>query len=170
LDAAGAPCRDLVFARLHRSSSSSESQLDWDALVAGVDWALVSRARPNILSGAGRFPRGEWPLVYWDEGTEIVVRRVGRFGQLAATHEYLLLTPEADPAELETWLASPLGDRLRGEARRNRAGNPRGFLAAATLCLDGDGEACRTLAEITSAPAGTIQPPDTPEPPVVLGP
>jgi hypothetical protein len=129
-----------------------ESQLDWDALVSGVDWAVISRARPNALSGAGRFPHGEWPLVYWDNGTEIVVRRGGRFGHLAATDEYWLLTPDADPAQLETWLASPLGDRLRAEARRNRADNPRGFLAAATLCLDRDQEACRTLADLTATP------------------
>ena len=136
-----------------------ESQLDWDALVSGVDWAILSRARPNALSGVGRFPRGEWPLVYWDDGTEIVVRRDGRFGQVALDDEYLLLAPEADPAELETWLASPLGDRLRAEARRHRADNPRGFLAAATLCLDGDETACRALAEITATPPAILQAP-----------
>ena len=132
---------------------ASASQLDWDALVAGVDWAMLSRARPNVLSGVGRFPRHEWPLVYWDEGTEIVVRRDGRFGHVAAVHEYLLLTPEADGVQLETWLASPLGHRLRGEARRNWADNPRGFLPAAVLCLDKDEDACRALAEIAEARA-----------------
>jgi hypothetical protein len=135
-----------------------ESQLDWDALVAGVDWAILSRARPSALSGVGRFPRGEWPLVYWDNGTEIVVRRAGRFGRVAAADEYLLLTPEADPAQLEIWLASPLGNRLRAEARRNLADNPYSFLAAVTLCLDKGEDACRLLARITATPPETLQP------------
>ncbi len=141
---------------------ASASQLDWDALVAGVDWAILSRARPNVLSGVGRFPRHEWPLVYWDEGTEIVVRRDGRFGPVAAAHEYLLLTPEADGAQLESWLASPLGNRLRREARRNRTDNPRGFLPAAVLCLDKDEDACRVLAAMAEArgtPAALPGPP-----------
>jgi hypothetical protein len=123
---------------------ASAAQADWDALVAGVDWAILSR-RPNALSGVGRFPREDWPLVYWDNATEIVVRRDGRFSSLAASHEYLLLTPEADPADLEMRLASELGDRLRAEARRNRVENPGGFLAASILCVDQDQEACEAL-------------------------
>jgi hypothetical protein len=132
---------------------ASQSQPDWDALVAGVDWAILSRPWPNPLSGIGRFPREDWPLVYWDNATEIVVRRDGRFSDLATSHEYVLLTPEADLAELEMRLASALGDRLRAEARRNRVDNPRGFLAASVLCVDRDPEACEALKQLTAPPA-----------------
>ena len=60
------------FARIRRAS---ESQADWDALTAGVDWAVISRPRVNPLSGSGRFPADRWAAVYQDEAVEIVVRR-----------------------------------------------------------------------------------------------
>ncbi len=141
---------------------ASESQMDWDALVAGVDWAILSRSRPNVLSGIGRFPAGVWPVVYWDEATEIVVRRDGRHADLAVSHEYLLLTPDGDPAELGARLTTALGDRLRAEARRNQIENPRGFLAPSVLCLDKDQEACDAVARLTTrgpAAQGTTESP-----------
>jgi hypothetical protein len=131
-------------------AQASASQSDWDALVAGVDWAILSRPWPNALSGVGRFPRHEWPLVYWDNATEIVVRRESRYADVARDHEYLLLTPEADPAQLEGMLTSPLGDRLRAEARRQHDDNPRGFLAWSVLCVDGDREACESLRKLSA--------------------
>jgi hypothetical protein len=60
--------------------AASASQADWDRLVAGADWAMVSVPRPNQLSGAGRFPVSEWRSVFQDEAIEIVVRKNGRFG------------------------------------------------------------------------------------------
>jgi hypothetical protein len=58
---------------------ASGSQAEWNALVAGVDWAVLSVPRPNQLSGAGRFPPGEWRTVFRDRAMEIVVRRSGRY-------------------------------------------------------------------------------------------
>ena len=60
--------------------AASESQDEWNRLVAGVDWAMVSVPRPNQLSGAGRFPVSEWRSVYQDDAIEIVVRKEGKFG------------------------------------------------------------------------------------------
>jgi hypothetical protein len=60
--------------------AASGSQDEWNRLVAGVDWAMVSVPRPNQLSGAGRFPGSEWRSVYQDDAIEIVVRREGKFG------------------------------------------------------------------------------------------
>jgi hypothetical protein len=57
--------------------AASRSQADWDALVAGVDWAVLSVPRPNELSGAGRFPPERWTTVYRDQAMEIMVRRGG---------------------------------------------------------------------------------------------
>lgn len=62
---------------------ASESPPAWTALVAPVDWAVLSRARPDALSGAGRFPAAEWASVFRDDAIEIVVRRSGKFGTLA---------------------------------------------------------------------------------------
>ena len=62
--------------------AASGSQGEWNRLVAGVDWAMVSVPRPNQLSGTGRFPASEWRSVYQDDAIEIVVRKEGRFGGL----------------------------------------------------------------------------------------
>jgi hypothetical protein len=58
-----------------RILKASAAQADWNALVAGVDWAVLSVPRPNQLSGVGRFPDDEWERVYEDEAMEIRVRR-----------------------------------------------------------------------------------------------
>ena len=63
---------------------ASRSQPAWDALVSGVDWAVLSLPRPNALSGAGRFPDSDWATVYEDEAVEILVRRSGRYAGLAS--------------------------------------------------------------------------------------
>lgn len=60
----------------------SQSQPDWELLVADVDWAMLSLPRPNQLSGVGRFPPLAWGVVYRDEAVEIVVRRAGKYGKL----------------------------------------------------------------------------------------
>ncbi|HET7219454.1 MAG TPA: hypothetical protein VFJ02_15460, partial [Vicinamibacterales bacterium] len=125
-----------------RILAASRSQEQWNALVAGVDWAVLSRARPNALSGAGRFPANVWATVFWDEAVEIVVRRSGRYSTLAATHDYTLLLPDAELFEVAPLLAAGDSARLRDEARRNRVENPDGFLAAAVMCLLRDDSAC----------------------------
>ena len=63
---------------------ASRSQPAWDALVSGVDWAILSLPRPNALSGDGRFPSAGWAIVYSDDAVDIVVRREGRYAALAA--------------------------------------------------------------------------------------
>jgi hypothetical protein len=62
---------------------ASESPSEWQSLVAPVDWAVLSRARPDALSGVGRFPAAEWATVFRDDAVEILVRRSGRFAALA---------------------------------------------------------------------------------------
>ena len=53
----------------------SQSDADWEVLVADVDWAILSLPRPNQLSGVGRFDVAEWRPVFNDGAIEIVVRR-----------------------------------------------------------------------------------------------
>jgi len=55
----------------------------WDALTAGVDWAVLSVPRVNTLSGIGRFDMAEWGTAYKDPAIEILVRLRGRYGALA---------------------------------------------------------------------------------------
>ncbi len=121
---------------------ASRSAAEWDALTAAVDWAIVSTARPNALSGTDRFPTATWATIFWDEAVRIDARRAGRYSALADALEYEILTPDAELFELVPQLTSADGDRLRAEARRNRAENPEGFLAAAVLCLAGDPRDC----------------------------
>jgi hypothetical protein len=54
---------------------ASRTPADWEVLVADVDWAIVSLARPNQLSGVGQFRPPDWGSVYRDEAVEIMVRR-----------------------------------------------------------------------------------------------
>ena len=120
-----------------RILDASRSQPAWDALVTGIDWAMLSTPRPNALSGSGRFPAGEWATVFWDEAIEILARRGGRFAALAAAREYRLLRPGAELFELAPQLASPGAEALRAEAARNRRDNPGGFVSAAVVCVAG---------------------------------
>lgn len=53
---------------------ASQSEADWDVLVADADWAMLSLPRPNQLSGVGRFRSDEWRSVFNDGAVEIVVR------------------------------------------------------------------------------------------------
>lgn len=114
------------------------SQPDWDTLVAGVDWAVLSSPRPNELSGAGRFPRSQWATVYWDDAAEVLVRRASANGARLAEYEYRAFLPESDP------FAAPKGDGASylKEVRRNAQENPSGFAARAALCLQQDAAAC----------------------------
>jgi len=61
---------------------AAQSPEKWRALVSGLDWAMVSLARPNELSGVGQFPNDEWASVFRDRAVEIFVRRAGRFGNV----------------------------------------------------------------------------------------
>jgi hypothetical protein len=63
-----------------------DSQEDWDKLIAGLDWAVLSLAHyGGALSGAGRFPAAEWAVVYRDKAFLVLVRRSGKFASLADT-------------------------------------------------------------------------------------
>lgn len=63
---------------------ASRSRESWDAITAGVDWAVLSLPRVNELSGVGQFDPAAWGTAFRDEAIEIVVRRSGPYGALAA--------------------------------------------------------------------------------------
>ena len=128
-----------------RILDASRTQADWDALLTGIDWAILSTPRPNELSGAGRFPRDRWATIYWDEAVEVFVRRSGRFDSLIEPYEYSVLLPSSVADMLVGRLASTEGARIRMEATRNLAENPGGSTAAAVLCADGNAAACARL-------------------------
>jgi len=47
----------------------------WDVLVKDVNWAVVSLAKPNDISGVGKFNAPEWFPVFQDRAIEIFARR-----------------------------------------------------------------------------------------------
>ncbi len=130
--------------------SAYRAQPNWNELVAGVDWAMLSVPRANELSGAGRFPASEWATVYFDDASEIVVRRSGRFAGLVDGSEYRVLRPGFDPfAPLPNSFAA--ADRLATEVLRSRSENPAAFAPAAWLCLHGDDEEACAAAHAAAA-------------------
>jgi hypothetical protein len=128
------------------------NQAEWDALVAAVDWAVLSLPRPNQLSGAGRFKRQQWATVYWDEAVDVLVRRGGQFDRLVQPYEYRVLWPESDLLTVAASLDGPGRERLRAEARRNMTENPIGFTAPALECLAGAADACARLDAFAERP------------------
>ena len=54
---------------------ASRSVEEWEAMVRGIDWAVISLPRPNQLSGAGHFQEPAWITVFEDAAVRIVVRR-----------------------------------------------------------------------------------------------
>lgn len=122
-----------------RIMTAYRSQPAWNELVSGIDWAVLSRPRPNELSGAGRFPRNAWATVYWDEAAEVLVRRGGRYDWLLSTYEYTLFLPDIDPFRQPH---PGRRERFLAEARRNARENPREFSTMAVLCLAGEDDWC----------------------------
>lgn len=61
-----------LFVRLTEASADQDK---WNALVKDVDWAVVSVARPNDISGVGKFDAPEWITVFKDPAVQILVRR-----------------------------------------------------------------------------------------------
>jgi len=56
-------------------ADASADQAKWNALVKDVNWAVVSIARPNDISGVGKFNAPEWFPVFQDRAVQILVRR-----------------------------------------------------------------------------------------------
>jgi hypothetical protein len=63
--------------------AASRDPIAWAAVTAGVDWGVLSTPRVNDLSGVGQFREPEWGTAYQDGVIQIVVRRSGRYGNLA---------------------------------------------------------------------------------------
>ena len=132
---------------------AERSPARWDQLVAGVDWAMLSIARPVALSGVGQFPPASWATVFWDDAVEVVVRRTGPHAGLAAAREYTILAPGTNALALAADLSTERRDRLVLEAERNVLDNPDGFTPAAVLCLAGQTAACERSTRWVRRPA-----------------
>src|SRR5690606_25446913 len=82
---------------------------EWD-----VEWAVTTRI-PGRLGGVRALSAPDWALVYWDDTSEVWLRRdVERFGPLIAHHEYRHLRPygpvlrpiaAGTRSDLREWLA-----------------------------------------------------------------
>ena len=124
-----------------RIETAYRSQSAWDRLMSGIDWAVLALQRSGALAGARRFPEREWAPIYWDDAIEIVVRRSGRFGSMAKSHEYIAFLPSTPLVPVEQWNTAGRV-QLMVEARRNERENPMSYRAPAFLCLQGDRRAC----------------------------
>lgn len=60
------------FVALTEASADPEK---WTGMVKGMNWAVVSVARPSDISGAGKFNAPGWFPVFKDQAVEIFVRR-----------------------------------------------------------------------------------------------
>lgn len=54
---------------------ASKDQHAWQAITAGVDWAVVSLPRADQLSGVGQFRSPGWRVAFEDQSTRIIVRQ-----------------------------------------------------------------------------------------------
>jgi hypothetical protein len=63
---------------------ASRNPAAWAAVTAGMDWGVLSIPRVNELSGIGQFREPAWGTAYEDAAIQIVVRRSGPYGRLAA--------------------------------------------------------------------------------------
>lgn len=134
------------FPRFYAASHSPHAFQDY-LRGLGVEWALTSRASP-WLSGHGLLATPGWALVYWDDLSEVWLRRdVARFANTIAALEYRHFAPRgsivgniaATPrAELENYLA---------EVTRYQATSPDDPFAALVRC------GVRTRAANAQAPA-----------------
>jgi hypothetical protein len=98
----------------------------------GAEWALVSR-QPVGLGGYHQFDAAEWALVYWDETSEVRVRRdVPRFAPLIAQLEYRHFRPGA-PVNVAV-AAVPELIEWEGELRRYEDTAPEDATAAIFHC------------------------------------
>lgn len=65
-----------------RTLAASRDPEAWEALMAGVEWAVISLPRPNQLSGAGHFKEAGWGTIFDDGAVRVAVRRGGKFEAL----------------------------------------------------------------------------------------
>jgi hypothetical protein len=59
-------------------TDASADPAKWRALVANVNWAVVSLGRPSDISGVGKFNLPEWIPVFEDRAVQIFVRATSR--------------------------------------------------------------------------------------------
>jgi len=97
-------------------------------------------------------PRAQWAVVYWDDLSVLVVRRISEHARLIAEHEYRFLRPNLPPGEFMAGGRARGIDEIRGfsrEVQRCRRERPHDERCAAAerVVVDLD----RALAEAVAA-------------------
>lgn len=138
----------------HAQQRAEASPEDFDSYLSdhGVEWVLTTNL-PADLSGNGLVRGDKWALVYWDDLSEIYVRRdVPRFAGVVARDEYRSLSPwksaeqlvdlarGGDPASAEA-LEREL-DRFEATSPHHPVGRLLRCAVATRLGRDAAGQAC----------------------------
>jgi hypothetical protein len=103
----------------------------------GAEWAITTSSTHG-LSGNGLIQGLEWGLVYWDDVSEIYLRRdLPRFAETLARDEFRYFVPTTSPAALVSAAATlPIDElrRLAHEAERFDQVRPGEATTRLTLC------------------------------------
>jgi hypothetical protein len=100
----------------------------FDALMTsmGVEWAVTS-GTPGSLTGAGLLPDQRWALVYWDDISELRVRRDAPLFATLGAEELRILRPDRDAASVvATARTGSPEDVARLQAERERVSQSGG--------------------------------------------
>lgn len=81
---------------LPRLSQAMQNASRFDMLLSlyKIDAALVESERRGRFIEKGLFPRNTWALVYWDDLSEVFVRRTDRYAAVISANEYTVTNSE----------------------------------------------------------------------------
>ena len=104
------------------------------ARAQGCEWAIATRAVER-LGGYRRFDSPDWALVYWDDQSEVFLRRdVARFAPLIQSLEYKLFRPYGQVVGGVQRLPAEQLPALDDEIRRYLETSPRDLFAGLVGC------------------------------------
>ncbi len=154
--------RETPFRKLERDylaayQSPQHARALYDRL--GVHAVLVPIPGTQAVPGLGHrdvieewLPRAQWAVVYWDDLSVLVVRRIPEHARLIAEHEYRYLRPNLPPGEFLAGGRARGIDEIRGfsrEVQRCRRERPHDERCAAAERVVADLD--RALAEAGAA-------------------
>jgi len=122
---------DQAWSDLQEAEKSAESFQAWLRRI-GCEWAIATRVRERIGGWRLLYDSPDWALVYWDDASEVFVRRdVARFSAVRDALEYRYFHPWGHLVEGLSRAELPL---LLQEAQRFERTTPGDALARIVRC------------------------------------